>query len=475
VKQNRPRLLIVEDDPGLQRQLKWCFDGYEVIAAEDRASALVALRRYEPAVVLQDLGLPPDPEGVGEGFATLREILEVAPRTKVIVVTGQLDRDNAVRAIGLGAVDFYQKPVDTEILRLIVDRAFHIHGLEERNRLLTRAHAAEPIPGIIATCEAMTRLCRTVEKVAPTMATTLLLGESGTGKELVARALHALSPRSERAFVAINCAAIPEALLESELFGHEKGAFTGAVKQTHGKFELADGGTLLLDEIGDMSLQLQAKLLRFLQERVIERVGGRESLPVDVRIVGATNKDLAALIARGEFREDLFYRVSEVTLSIPPLRSRPGDAAVLGQVILERRAREHGRALRGFTPEALQAIQGYAWPGNIRELENRINAAVIMAEGKYIGVEDLGLSAAAAPARWLNLREVRHRAENEAVRQALAVTRGNVSRAAELLGITRPTLYDLIEKLGIEVTDLDPSSAGPGPTDGPAPGPGARG
>ena len=466
MKQNRPRLLIVEDDPGLQRQLKWCFDGYEVLAAEDRASALAALRRFEPAVVLQDLGLPPDPEGVGEGLATLKEILELAPRTKVIVVTGQLDRDNAVRAIGLGAIDFYQKPVDTEILRLIVDRAFHIHGLEERNRLLSQAHVAEPIPGIIATCEAMTRLCRTVEKVAPTLATTLLLGESGTGKELVARALHALSPRRERAFVAINCAAIPETLLETELFGHEKGAFTGAVKQTPGKFELADGGTLLLDEIGDMSLQLQAKLLRFLQERVIERVGGRESLPVDVRIVCATNKDLEALIARGDFREDLFYRISEVTLRIPPLRSRPGDAAVIGQVILERRAREHGRALRGFTPEALQAIQGYAWPGNIRELENRINAAVIMAEGKYIGLEDLGLSAAATRARWLNLREVRHRAESEAVRQALAVTRGNLSRAAELLGITRPTLYDLIEKLGIEVADLDP--ANPAPTDGAA-------
>jgi two-component system NtrC family response regulator len=466
VKQNRPRLLIVEDDPGLQRQLKWCFDGYEVLAAEDRASALTALRRFEPAVVLQDLGLPPDPEGVGEGLATLKEILELAPRTKVIVVTGQLDRDNAVRAIGLGAIDFYQKPVDTEILRLIVDRAFHIHSLEERNRLLSQVHVAEPIPGIIATCEAMTRLCRTVEKVAPTLATTLLLGESGTGKELVARALHALSPRRERAFVAINCAAIPETLLETELFGHEKGAFTGAVKQTPGKFELADGGTLLLDEIGDMSLQLQAKLLRFLQERVIERVGGRESLPVDVRIVCATNKDLEALIARGDFREDLFYRISEVTLRIPPLRSRPGDAAVIGQVILERRAREHGRALRGFTPEALQAIQGYAWPGNIRELENRINAAVIMAEGKYIGLEDLGLSAAATRARWLNLREVRHRAESEAVRQALAVTRGNLSRAAELLGITRPTLYDLIEKLGIEVADLDP--ANPAPTDGAA-------
>jgi len=448
-------LLIVEDDPGLQRQLKWCFDAYEVVIAEDRASALAGLRRHEPAVVLQDLGLPPDPHGVEEGLATLQEILKAAPHTKVIVVTGQLDRDNAVRAVGLGAADFYQKPVDTEILRLIVQRAFYVHGLESRNRLLSRIQAPEPIPGIIATSEPMTRLCRTIEKVAPTMATTLLLGESGTGKELFARALHALSPRSERAFVAINCAAIPETLLESELFGHEKGAFTGAVKQMPGKFELANGGTLFLDEIGDMSLQLQAKLLRFLQERVVERIGGRESIPVDVRVVCATNKPIEQRIERNEFRDDLFYRISEVTLRIPPLRSRPGDAAVLAQVIMERRAREHGRTLKGFTPEALQAIQAHSWPGNIRELENRISAAVIMAEGKHIGVDELGFEVDAGSSRWLNLREVRSRAESEAVRQALVITRGNLSRAAELLGVTRPTLYDLIEKLGIELGDGD--------------------
>jgi len=455
VKTSRSTLLIVEDDPGLQRQLKWCFDAYEVVIAEDRASALAALRRHEPAVVLQDLGLPPDPQGVEEGLATLQEILRAAPHTKVIVVTGQLDRDNAVRAVGLGAADFYQKPVDTEILRLIVERAFYVHGLEARNRLLSRIQAPEPIPGIIATSEPMTRLCRTIEKVAPTMATTLLLGESGTGKELFARALHALSPRSEQAFVAINCAAIPETLLESELFGHEKGAFTGAVKQMPGKFELANGGTLFLDEIGDMSLQLQAKLLRFLQERVVERIGGRESIPVDVRVVCATNKPIEQRIERNEFRDDLFYRISEVTLRIPPLRSRPGDAAVLAQVIMERRAREHGRTLQGFTPEALQAIQAHSWPGNIRELENRISAAVIMTEGKRIGVDELGFEVDAGSARWLNLREVRSRAESEAVRQALVITRGNLSRAAELLGVTRPTLYDLIEKLGIELGDGD--------------------
>jgi two-component system NtrC family response regulator len=420
------------------------------------------LRRHEPAVVLQDLGLPPQPQGVEEGFATLQEILRVAPHTKVIVVTGQLDRSSAVRAVGLGAADFYQKPVDTEVLRLVVERAFYVYGLEARNRLLSQRQAPEPLPGVIATCEPMTRLCRMIEKVAPTMATTLLLGESGTGKELLARAIHTLSPRSDRAFVAINCAAIPDTLLEAELFGYEKGAYTGAARQTPGKFELANGGTLFLDEIGDMSLQLQAKLLRFLQERVVERIGGRESIPLDVRVVCATNKDLEQLIERGEFREDLFYRISEVTLRIPALRHRQGDVAVIAQIILERRAREHGRAIKGFTSAALQAIQAYGWPGNIRELENRISAAVIMAEGKQIGVEELGLTADSGTARWLNLREVRARAESAAVRQALALTRGNLSRAAELLGVTRPTLYDLIGKLGIELADADLQAPGAG-------------
>jgi len=455
VADNKPRLLIVEDDPGLQKQLRWCFDGYDVHVAESRQAALAALRRFEPPVVLQDLGLPPDPEGVSEGFATLLETLKLAPHTKVIVVTGQLDKENAVRSVGLGAYDFYQKPVDVDVLKLLVQRAFQMHDLEEQNRALSRVQGMMPLSGIIATSDAMMRVCRIVEKVAPTQATTLLLGESGTGKELLARAVHALSPRGEKAFVAINCAAIPESLLESELFGYERGAFTGAVKQTQGKFELANGGTLFLDEIGDMPLQLQAKLLRFLQDRVVERIGGRERIPVDVRIVCATNKDLRSMIGNGEFREDLFYRISEVTVQIPPLRDRMGDAVVIAQSIMDRRAREHGRAIRGFTPEAMQAIQAYPWPGNIRELENRINGAVIMAEGKYIGIEDLGLPAGdeSVGAEFLNLRGARQRAETEAIRQALAVAGGNLSRAAELLGITRPTLYDLLEKNDIAVPE----------------------
>jgi two-component system NtrC family response regulator len=453
VAEDKPKLLIVEDDPGLQRQLKWAFDDFEVIVADSRAAALAGLRRHVPPVVLQDLGLPPDPEGVSEGFTTLLEILKLAPHTKVIVVTGQLDRDNAVKAVGQGAYDFYQKPVDMDVLRLIVQRAYQIHDLEARNRELAREQARMPLAGVIAVSESMMRVCRMIEKVAPTNATALLLGESGTGKELLAQALHALSPRAGQSFVAINCAAIPDTLLESELFGYEKGAFTGAVRQSPGKFELADGGTLFLDEIGDMPLPLQAKLLRFLQDRVIERIGGRERIAVDVRIVCATNKDLSALIERNEFRQDLFYRISEVTVRIPPLRERPGDAVVIAQAVMERRGREHGRALRGFAPDALKAIQAYPWPGNIRELENRINGAVIMAEGKYIGADDLGLPAESPDLEWLNLRSARQRAESDAIRQALAVASGNLSKAAELLGITRPTLYDLLDKNGINVPE----------------------
>jgi two-component system NtrC family response regulator len=453
VTDTKPRLLIVEDDPGLQKQLKWCFDDYEVLVAENQAAALAALRRFEPPVVLQDLGLPPDPEGVSEGFATLLETLRIAPRTKVIVVTGQLDKANAVRAVGLGAYDFYQKPVDNEVLRLLVNRARHLHELEEQNRALTQYRSAMPLAGVIAISEPMTRVCRMIEKVAPTMATTLLLGESGTGKEVLARALHNLSGRHDKAFVAINCAAIPENLLESELFGYEKGAFTGAVKQTPGKFELANGGTLFLDEIGDMPLSLQAKLLRFLQDRFIERVGGRDRIPVDVRILCATNKDLPSQIETNAFRQYLYYRISEVTVRIPPLRERPGDAAVIAQMILERFATEHRRPIKGFAPDALKAIQAYPWPGNVRELENRISGAVIMTEGRYLSADDLGLPRAEKNVEWLNLRMARQRAEREAIGQALAVAGGNLSRAAELLGITRPTLYDLLEKNDIAVSE----------------------
>ena len=457
------KLLIVEDDPGLLSQLKWCFEAYDVVTAEDRNGAITELRRHEPMVVLQDLGLPPNPQGVDEGLATLQELLKLSPHIKVIVVTGHGDQENALRSVALGAYDFYQKPVDTDTLQLLVERAFNMSELEGENRRLQSLASDSPLDGIIAASEGMLSVCRMIEKIAPTNVTTLLLGESGTGKELLARALHRLSPRVEEKFVAINCAAIPENLLESELFGHEKGAFTGAVKQTPGKIELADGGTLFLDEIGDMPLALQAKMLRFLQERVIERVGGREEISVDVRIVSATNQNPVELIRRDLFREDLYYRVSEITIDIPPLRDREEGRLILARNILARCVVQQGRSLIGLSDDANDAIEAYSWPGNVRELENKIKGAVIMADGKQITAADLGLDGAdSSEIESLNLREVRQRAESKAIREALMKSFGNISRAAEQLGVTRPTLYDLLNKYGLSAEAYSKRSANGG-------------
>jgi two-component system NtrC family response regulator len=443
------KLLIVEDDPGLLNQLKWCFEGYDVYTAEDREAAIAELRRHEPAVILQDLGLPPKPEGVEEGLATLTETLKLAPYTKVIVVTGNGDQQNALTAVALGAYDFYEKPVDTDTLKLLVDRAFNISELESENRRLQSQVNESPLDGIVAASEAMLAVCRMIEKVAPTDVTTLLLGESGTGKELLSRALHNLSPRKDNKFVAINCAAIPENLLESELFGHEKGSFTGAHKQAIGKVELADGGTLFLDEIGDMPIALQAKMLRFLQERVIERVGGRQEIPVDVRVICATNQNPENLIKQGLFREDLYYRVSEITINIPPLRDREEGRLILARTLLQKYRKQQKRAINGFSDDAVAAIESYSWPGNVRELENKIKGAVIMADGKMVTASDLGITVGEGGADSLNLREVRQQAESKAIRVALTKSFGNISKAAELLGITRPTLYDLLDKYGM--------------------------
>ncbi|HUF72994.1 MAG TPA: PEP-CTERM-box response regulator transcription factor [Gammaproteobacteria bacterium] len=449
------KLLIVEDDPGMRSQLRMCFDDYYVLSAEDRAGAISELRRHEPPVVLHDIGLPADEVQIEEKLGILKEIVALAPQTKVVVVTGDGDRINAVRAVGLGAHDFYHKPVDVDILRLIVARAFRIFELEYENRRLVGLAGRSPLDGVIAISDPMLKVCRMVEKVAPTDATTLLQGESGTGKELLARALHSLSPRKDNPFVAINCAAIPETLLESELFGFEKGAFTGAVKTTRGKIEVADGGTLFLDEIGDMPLSLQSKLLRFLQERIVERVGGRAEIPVDVRVICATNKNLSEAMANSEFRDDLYYRVSEISIDIPPVRQRAGDRILLARSILNRAASQLGRPLKGFSDEAHDAIDAYDWPGNVREMENRVKAAAIMAEGKFVTAEDLALSPAGT-AQSLNLRTIRQRAETDAIHQALIRAAGNISRAAELLGVTRPTLYDLMRKYEIEHTEVDP-------------------
>lgn len=443
-------LLVVEDDEGLQSQLRWCFDGFDVLISGDREDAIAQLRRHKPGVVLLDLGLPPDPGGVTEGLATLEEILSMSPETKIIIVTGDNDRANAVKAIGLGAYDFYQKPADPEILGLIVERAYQVYELEIENRQLLQNQQKSPLRGIIATSPQMLKVCRTVEKVAPSNITTLLLGASGTGKELFARALHELSSRADQKLVAINCAAIPANLLESELFGYEKGAFTGAVKQTLGKIEYANGGTLFLDEIGDLPMELQAKLLRFLQERVIERIGGRKEIPIDVRIICATHQDLAIHITDGRFREDLFYRISEITIQIPPLKDRDGDALVLAKAFLNRFSKEYGRPIKGFEKEAILAVEAYGWPGNVREIESRIKRAVIMADGSNLTLEDLELSAPNEEPLPFNLKEVREEAERRAILRAMSHSNENISETAKILGITRPTLYSMMEKYGLK-------------------------
>ena len=442
-------LLIFEDDPALQKQMRWAFDTRETIVADDRESAIAQLRRHEPAVVTMDLGLPPAPDDVTEGFQLLREILALAPDTKVIVLTGQHDRENAVRAVGLGAYDFFAKPFEPELLELTIERAFRMHDLQVENARLA-AVGSSPLSGLLTRDPGMLKICRTIEKLASASVTVALLGDSGTGKEVLARALHVLSPRVTERFVAINCAAIPDTLLESELFGYEKGAFTGAVKQTLGKIETAHKGTLFLDEIGDLPLPLQAKLLRFLQERVIERVGGRDEIPVDVRIVCATHRDLKAQIKAGLFREDLYYRLAEIVIEIPPLSAREGDAVLLAHAFVQRYAHENGRGSMALTEDAINAIDAHPWPGNVRELENCLKRAVIMADGNRITADDLGLETVEEDFERLNLRHVRDEAERRAVLRVLARTNNNVARAAEILGISRPSLYDLMNRFDLK-------------------------
>ncbi|GLT02842.1 PEP-CTERM-box response regulator transcription factor [Sphingobium jiangsuense] len=454
-----PKLLVVEDDPGLQRQLRWAYDDYEVLCASTRAEAIDLLRAEEPGVVTLDLGLPPDPDGVSEGFAALEEILSLKPDTKIIVASGHGARESALRAIAGGAWDFYQKPVDIDTLGMIVKRAFHVHALEQENaRLAERATdewrgSGGPVLGqIITAAPEMLKIARTIERLADTGVSVMLLGASGTGKELLARGLHDASPRRDGAFIAINCAAIPETLLESELFGHEKGAFTGAVKTMPGKIELAEGGTLFLDEVGDIPLPLQVKLLRFLQERVIERIGGRQPIPVDTRIVCATHRNLDEMIAQETFREDLYYRLAEIVVRIPSLAERPGDAVLLARHFLKVHADAMNRPVKGFAADALAAIDAWNWPGNVRELENRVKRAVIMADGKYATAADLDLAAAGEEeGDILNLKAARDMADRAAIRRALARSQGNIAAAARLLGISRPTLYDLLKNHGIQI------------------------
>ncbi|MFO7188795.1 MAG: PEP-CTERM-box response regulator transcription factor [Pseudomonadota bacterium] len=443
-------LLIVEDDPALQKQMRWAFDQYETVVADDYDSAVAQIRRFEPAVITMDLGLPPRPDDPSEGFRLLQTVLTLSPDSKVIVLTGQNDRQNALRAIALGAYDFNSKPFESEILALTIERAYRVYELQEENRRLQAAHQESSVSGIITRDPQMQRVCALIDKVAPSSATVMLLGESGTGKELLARAVHTQSPRRSHRFVAINCAAIPENLLESELFGYEKGAFTGAVKQTPGKIEMAHRGTLFLDEIGDLPQSLQAKLLRFLQERVIERVGGRDEIPVDVRIVCATHQNLKDLISAGRFREDLYYRLAELVIEIPPLRARHGDASLIAHAFVRKFAQEQRRGTMTLAPDAIAAIEAHPWPGNVRELENAIKRAVIMADGPAIHAADIGLRPSEDDPEALNLRQVRDMAEKQAVVRVLGRVNGNLSRAAELLGISRPTLYDLMHRFGLK-------------------------
>ncbi|EMD84087.1 PEP-CTERM-box response regulator transcription factor [Pacificimonas flava] len=444
-------LLVVEDDEGLQRQLKWAYEDYEVVIAGSRKEAMDMMRLHEPRVVTLDLGLPPDPDGTSEGFAALEELLAAKPDTKIIVASGHGARESALRAIASGAYDFYQKPVDIDALGLIVGRAFHLYEIEEENRALASAQANTELGGLVTAADPMQKVCRMIERVATTDVSVMLLGASGTGKELLARGLHESSPRAKAPFVAINCAAIPENLLEAELFGFEKGAFTGAAKTTEGKIELAEGGTLFLDEVGDIPLPLQVKLLRFLQERVIERIGGRKQIPVDVRIVCATHQNLEEMIAAGSFREDLWYRVAEVVVRIPSLAERPGDPVLLAHHFLRKFSSEMNRKLSGFEPAALAAIEDWPWPGNVRELENRIKRAVIMADASRVAAGDLDLGEAEDDEP-LNLRQAREEADRKAIKMALARADNNISGTAKLLGISRPTLYDLLKQYAIEVS-----------------------
>jgi two-component system NtrC family response regulator len=445
----KPTLLVIEDDEGLQAQLKWAYDDFDVVIAGDRDSAIAALRSEAPSVVTLDLGLPPDPDGTTEGFAVLDAIMELKPDTKVIVASGHGARASALQAIERGAYDFYQKPVDIETLGLIVRRAFNLHNIEDENRrLVENASDDKVVLGrLITGAPEMVKVARTIERVAKTSVSVMLLGASGTGKELLARGLHDASDVADGPFIAINCAAIPENLLESELFGHEKGAFTGAVKTTEGKIENADGGTLFLDEVGDIPLPLQVKLLRFLQERTIERIGGRKPIPVNTRIVCATHQDLETMIGEGTFREDLFYRLAEIVVRIPTLAERHGDAVLLAKAFLKRFAKEMNPAVTGFAPDGLTALDVHDWPGNVRELENRVKRAVIMADGKLVSADDLDfVDAEDESLEVLNLKAARERSDRRVIRHALARSEGNISSTAKLLGISRPTLYDLLKQ-----------------------------
>jgi len=445
-----PKLLIVEDDESIRTQMKWALaQDYEVLIAEDREDALEIVRTQKPPVVTLDLGLPPRPAGVEEGFLTLNDIFSVDSSTKVIIITGRNDKDNALKAIDLGAYDFFYKPIQIDELKVVLKRAFYVSGLEKEHYELQRKFAEDSFEGMLGTSPQIQEVFSAIRKVATTDMPVLIVGESGTGKEMAAWAIHRKSARKDGPFEAINCSAIPESLLESELFGHEKGAFTGAHIQRKGRMELSQGGTLFLDEIGEISLALQVKLLRFLQEHQIERVGGRGKILVDARVIAATNVDLKQRMVEGRFREDLFYRISVVTISIPPLRERQGDIQPLAKAFLQKYSSENQKRITGFTQKALRAIEAHDWPGNVRELENRIKRAVVMTEGSKVRPEDLELRIPSGSYEARGLKSARETLERDFIRRALSRNKWNITQSAAELGISRPTLYELMEKLGI--------------------------
>ena len=449
-KEGKQKLLIVDDDEDLRKQMKWALaEDYDVLLAEDRKSAAVAMTKEKPAVVTLDLGLPPQPAGVEEGFAVLDDILNGHGLTKVLIITGRGEKEHALRAVEKGAYDFFYKPIQLDELKVVLRRAFHLSQLEREQSELQQRLSGENFEGMLGTSRKMQDVFSIIRKVSGTDAPILIMGESGTGKELVARAIHRLSVRQTSPFIAINCSAIPETLLESELFGHEKGAFTGAHVQRKGRFEMAEGGTLFLDEIGELPLSLQVKLFRFLQERVVERVGGREQIDVDTRVIAATNRDLKEAMKDGRFREDLYFRLGVIMVFIPPLREREADIVLMARAFLERYATENRKKIKGFTNEALDAIEQYEWPGNVRELENRVKRAVIMADGKQLTPEDLEIGAPRARFEGMGLKEAREALEKELLAKAIARNRGHLTKAAVELGVSRPTLYDLMEKFGI--------------------------
>ncbi len=430
--------------------MKWALTSdYDIYLAEDRPSAIALINKEQPAVITLDLGLPPNPAGVEEGFAVLDHILDEYGHTKVIIITGRGEKEHALRAVGKGAYDYFYKPIELDELKVVLKRAFHVSQLEQEQRDLRQRLSGDTFEGMIGTSSKMQDIFSAIRKVATTDAPVLIRGESGTGKELVARAIHRLSIRASRPFIPINCSAIPENLIESEFFGHEKGTFTGAHVQRKGRFEMAEGGTLFLDEIGDLPLTIQVKLLRFLQEKTIERVGGREQIEVDTRILAATNRDLEEAMRNSAFRDDLFYRISVINISLPPLRERSADIVLLAKTFLDRYANESKKKIKGFSSQVIEALERYAWPGNVRELENRIKRAVIMSEGKKITLEDLEMQSVAGAKENILLKDAREHLEKELILKAIARNENNLTKAASDLGISRPTLYDLMQKLGI--------------------------